>query len=141
VHGGLLPEEVIVPYMAFEPATVPLKDLDILLKENQFRYRLETVDLEIGNPNDAAVEQVQVSILNGNIEWNCESIPLLNGNRNTPLQATARIKLSTLPEEQTNLSLRVRFRARGESHTFDLKLPIVMRKMVEEKSSGIFDDF
>ena len=141
VHGGLLPEEVIVPYMAFEPATIPIKDLDILLKENQFRYRLETVDLEIGNPNDAAVEQIQVSVLNGNIEWSCESIPLLNGNRNAPIQATARFKLTTLPEEQTNLSLRVRFRARGESHTFDIKLPIAMRKMVEEKSSGIFDDF
>ncbi len=140
VHGGLLPEEVIVPYLAFEPATIPFKDLDILLKKNEFRYRLETVALEIGNPNDAAVEQVQVSVLNGNVEWGCESISLLNGNHKASLQATGRFKLTTLPEEQKNLSLRVRFRARGESHTFDAKLPIVMRKIVEEKSSGIFDD-
>jgi hypothetical protein len=140
VHGGLLPEEVIVPYMTFEPASVPLKDLDVLLKKNQFRYRLETVELEIGNPNDAAVEQVQVSVLNGNVEWECEPIPLLNGNRNTPLQVTARFKITVLPEEQTHLNLRVRFRARGETHAFDIKLPIVMRKMVEEKSAGIFDD-
>jgi hypothetical protein len=140
VHGGLLPEEVVVPYMTFEPATVPLKNLDILLKKNQFRYRLETLELEIGNPNEAAVEQVQVSVLNGNIEWDFEPIPLLNGHRNLVRQASARFKLTSLPEEQTLLSLRVRFRCRGETHAFDVKLPIVMRKMVEEKSANIFDD-
>jgi len=141
VHGGLLPEEVIVPYMAFEPAAIPLKNLDILLKKNQFRYRLETVELEIGNPNDTAVEQVKVSVLNGNVEWDCEQIPLLNGHHNAPLQVAARFKLTSLPEEQTTLILRVRFRARGEVHAFDVKLPIIMRKMVEEKSTDIFDDF
>ena len=140
VHGGLLPEEVIVPYMAFEPATIQLKNLDILLKNNLFRYRLQTVELEIGNPNAVAVEQVQVSALNGNVEWNCEPIPLLSGNRNKPVQASARFKQTISPEEQTHLSLRIRFRARGETQTFDVKLPIVMRKVIEEKSAGIFDD-
>jgi hypothetical protein len=140
VHGGLLPEEVVVPYMTFEPATVPLQNLDILLKKNQFRYRLETLELEIGNPNEAAVEQVQVSVLNGNVEWDFEPIPQLNGHRNLVRQASARFKPTTLPEDQTRLSLRIRFRCRGESQMFDVKLPIVMRKMVEEKSANIFDD-
>lgn len=140
VHGGLLPEEVVVPYMTFEPATVPLKNLDVLLKKSQFRYRLETVEIEIGNPNEAAVEQVQVSVLNGNVEWEFETIPLLNGNRNLVRQAQARFKLTALPEEQSLLSLRVRFRSRGEQHTFDVKLPIVMKRMVEEKSQNVFDD-
>lgn len=140
VHGGLLPEEIIVPYMTFEPASVPLKNLDVLLKKNQFRYRLETVDLEIGNPNEAAVEQVQVSVLNGNVEWEFETIPLLNGNRNLVRQAQARFKLTALPEEQSLLSLRVRFRSRGEVHAFDVKLPIEMKRMVEEKSKNAFDD-
>jgi hypothetical protein len=140
VHGGLLPEEVIVPYMTFEPATVRLQNLDLLLKKNQFRYRLEILELEIGNPNEAAVEQVQVSVLNGNVEWDFETIPLLNGHRNLVRQASARFKPTTLPEDQTLLSLRVRFRCRGEAHAFDVRLPIIMRKMVEEKSGNIFDD-
>lgn len=140
VHGGLLPEEVIVPYMTFEPATVPLKNLDVLLKKNQFRYRLETVEIEIGNPNEAAVEQVQVSVLNGNVEWEFETIALLNGRRSLVRQSQARFKLTALPEEQSLLSLRVRFRSRGEQHTFDVKLPIEMKRMVEEKSKNAFDD-
>lgn len=140
VHGGLLPEEVIVPYVAFEPATVPLQDLTVISPKNEFRYRLETITLEIGNPNAAAVEQVQVSALNGNVEWELEPIAILNGQTKAARQVTARFKLTSLLEEQSVLSLRVRFRSRGEAHTFDVKLPIVMRKMVEEKSARVFDD-
>ena len=140
VHGGILPEEVIVPYMAFEPATVPVQDLTALLPKNEFRYRLETIVLEIGNPNAAAVEQVQVSALNGNVEWELEPIAILNGKTKAVRQVTARFKLTSLLEEQTVLSLRVRFRSHGETHAFDVKLPIVMRKMVEEKSTHVFDD-
>lgn len=140
VHGGLLPEEVIVPYMAFEPATAPLKNLDVLLKKNQFRYRPEPVELEIGNPNGAAVEQVQVSTLNGNIEWQSDPLLVINANRNTIIRASARFKPTSLAEEQAFLSLRIRFRARGQAHTFDVKLPITMRKVVEATSAGIFDD-
>jgi hypothetical protein len=140
VHGGILPEEVIVPYMAFEPATVPLQNLDVLLIKNLFRYRLETVELKIGNPNEAAVEQVRISSLNGNVEWEFGSIPLINGHHDTAPKATARFKLTSLAEEQTTLNLRVRFRCRGEIHAFDIKLPIEIRKMVEEKSTTVFDD-
>lgn len=140
VHGGILPEEVVVPYMAFEPATVPLQELTVLLPKNAFRYRLETLALEIGNPNAAAVEQVQVSALNGNVEWEFEPIAILNGRTKAVRQVAARFKLTSLLEEQSVLSLRVRFRSRGETHAFDVKLPILMRKMVEEKNTRVFDE-
>jgi len=140
VHGGVLPEEVIVPYMTFEPASIPLKYLDVLLSKKLFRYRLETVELKIGNPNDAAVEQVHISTLNGNVEWEFEPIPFINGHHDAAPKVTARFKLTSLPEEQTTLGLRVRFRCRGEMQAFDVKLPIEMRKMVEEKSTSVFDE-
>lgn len=140
VHGGLLPEEVIVPYMVFEPGNIPIQNLTVLLKNNLFRYRMETIALEIGNPNDTAVEQIQVSILNGNIECEPQRIVLLNGKTNTVLQFNARFNLTSLPEEKTNLHIRVRFNARGEQHSFDVRPTITMKKMIEEKSSGIFDD-
>ena len=140
VHGGLLPEEVLFPIWPLNRPPSRSRLWILLLKQNQFRYRLETVESEIGNPNEAAVEGVQVSALNGNVEWEFETIPLLNSQRNTVRQATARFRLTSLVEEQSTLSLRVRFRARGESHVFDAKLPIVMRKMVEEKRTSVFDD-
>jgi len=114
--------------------------LDILLIKSLFRYRLETIELKIGNPNDAAVEQVHITTLNGNVEWEFEPIPVINGHHDKSRQVTARFKLTSLPEEQTTLGLRVRFRCRGEMHSFDVRLPIEMHKMVEEKSTSVFDE-
>jgi hypothetical protein len=140
VHGGLLPEEVIVPYLVFEPATVSIKGLTVLLKKNEFRYRMEIVELGIGNPNKTAVEQIQVSILNSNVDSEPVKVALLNGENNTVVQIKARFKPTNLPEEQANLRIRVRFNARGEQHTFDALPKISMKKMVEEKSTSAFDD-
>ncbi|GAP21872.1 hypothetical protein [Leptolinea tardivitalis] len=140
VHGGLLPEEIIVPYLVFEPATVSTQDLTVLLKKNQYRYRMETIELEIGNPNDSAVEQVQVNLLNGNVESEPVRIALLNGKKNMAVQIKARFKVTSILEEQNSLHIRVRFHAHGEQHTFDVQPKIIMKKMIEEKSTNVFDD-
>lgn len=139
VHGGLLPEEVVVPYMVFEPATVPIQDLTVILKKTEFRYRPETVELEIGNPNHTAVEQILISILNGNVESEPERIATLNSNMNITVQIKARFKSTNMPDEQNNLRIRIRFGARGEPHVFEVNKPITMKKMVDEISTDIFD--
>ncbi len=140
VHGGLLPEEIIVPYLVFEPATILTQDLTVLLKKNEFRYRMETVELEIGNPNDSAVDQIQVSLLNGNVESEPVRIALLNGKKNMAIQIKARFKVTSILEEQSNLHIRIRYHAHGEQHAFDVLPKITMKKMVEEKSTSVFDD-
>ena len=140
VHGGLLPEEVIVPYLVFEPAAVSTQDLTVLLKKNAFRYRMDTVEMEIGNPNDSAVEQIQVSLLNGNVESEPVRIALLNGKKNMAIQIKARFKVTSILEEQSNLHIRIRYHAHGEQYTFDVLTKITLKKMVEEKSTSVFDD-
>lgn len=140
VHGGLLPEEVVVPYLRFERAVTPLQDLTVLVLKNEFRYRMETLELEIGNPNDMAVEHIRVSVLNSNVECEPLLIPELNGKKNLPCAMPARFKLTNLPEDQTSLRLRLRFRARGEQHSLDKSFVINMKKLVEVKSTSVFDD-
>jgi hypothetical protein len=139
VHGGLLPEEVVVPYMVFEPTGVTIQDLTVILNKAEFRYRNEIVELEIGNPNHTAVEQIFVSLLNGNIECEPERIPSLKSSRNVAVQLKARFKLTNIPEEQNSLRLRIRFIARGEAHVFEVTTPITMKKLVDEISTDIFD--
>ena len=140
VHGGLLPEEMIVPYLVFEPVTSTVQNLTVLLKKYVFRYRMEMVELEIGNPNDSAVEQIQVSLLNGNVDSDPSRIAFLNGKKNQSIQLKARFKLTSIPEEQNNLRIRVRFQAQGEQQVFDASFKITMKKMIEEKSSDLFDN-
>lgn len=139
VHGGLLPEEVVVPYLVFEPTGAAVQDLTVILKKNEFRYRTETIELEIGNPNHTAVEQVLVSILNGNVESEPERIAPLNSNRNVAVQIKARFKSTNIPEEQNTLCMRIRFTARGESHVFEVNKPITMKRLVDETSTDIFN--
>lgn len=139
VHGGLLPEEMIVPYLVFEPAAAPLQDLTVLLRKTEYRYRMESIELELGNPNDLAVENISVMVLNGNVESEPARVASLNGKTKTSLQIQARFRQTKVPEDQTSLRLRIRFLARGEQHSFDFQAKISMKKMVEEKSSDLFD--
>ena len=140
VHGGLLPEEMIIPYMLFEPVTVPIQNLTVLLLKNDYRYRMETIELEIGNPNNAAVEQISLSILNGNVESDPFRIPSLKGKTKTSVKFNARFRQTNLVEDQTTLRLRIRFNAHSEQYKFDHRSEITMKKMVEEKRSNIFDE-
>jgi hypothetical protein len=140
VHGGLLPEEVIVPYLAFEPASVPLQPLTVRLTGNEFRYRLETVSMEIGNPNHFTVENIEIQLLNGNVEYDAAIIRQLPGSSKTTLTMPVRFKPNPSAEDQKRLWIRLRFMARGEWHTNDASLPITMRKLVEEVGGNIFDD-
>ena len=140
VHGGLLPEEVVVPSMVFEPAAVPLEDLTVILRQHVFRYGLETVELEVGNPNTSIVEQVKTSTMNGNVECSPDIIPLLNGRTNTLVQFKARFSPTSYSEEQHNLRFRFRYNAHGEQHTFDASFNIDMKSMVQEKGADIFED-
>lgn len=139
VHGGLLPEEIIVPYLAFEPVSVPLEELTITMPKNQFRYRLEPIVLEVGNPNDVLVEKIQISVLNSNVECDMCSIAAIKGKSKATIELKARFKQTSLLEEQTNLRLKIRYHSRGEKHVQDMTKEIMMIKMVEEKSTSIFD--
>lgn len=140
VHGGLLPEEMIVPHCIFEPVSGSITELTLLIKKAEFRYRLETIEVELGNPNDTAVEQIQLIIVNGNVESEPQKVSWLGGKTKASLKFEARFRPTHLEEEQTQLRFRIRFHARGEQHSFDHQVGIKMRKLVEEKSSGIFDD-
>lgn len=140
VHGGLLPEEIIVPYMVFEPSMAPLQDLTVLFRKTEFRYRMETVEMELGNPNDLAVEHISISILNGNVVSEPARLALLSGKTKALVKIDARFRQTSMAEDQTSLRLRIRFTARGEQHIFDIQTKITMKKMVEEMSSQIFED-
>lgn len=140
VHGGLSPEEVVVPHLVFEAAVVPVQDLTVIMSSNQFRYRMETVELEIGNPNAYAVENIHVATLNSNLDMEPQRVEWLNSGRNIPLQLRGLFKQTPNPEERTSLSFLIRYECHGERHTQTVKLPIEMKAMVVVKDTSIFDD-
>ncbi|HQG66785.1 MAG TPA: hypothetical protein PLA32_13510, partial [Smithella sp.] len=139
-HGGLSPEEVVVPHLIFEAAKAPLRDLTLLLANKEFRYRKEKISLEIGNPNDFAVENIRISVINSNIETDQITIALLNGKNKSLVEMTAQFKQTANADERNNLILHIRFTCHDEKHEQTATLPITMRVMVETKGKSAFDD-
>jgi predicted protein tyrosine phosphatase len=139
-HGGLSPEEVIVPHLIFEAVKVPLQYLTLLLVHNEFRYRKEKIMLEIGNPNEFAVEDTRISIINSNIEADQITIDLLNGKNKSLVEITAQFKQTANVDERNNLVLHISFTYRDEKHEQSVTMPIKMRAMVETKGKTVFED-
>ncbi len=63
VHGGLTPEEVVVPFARFELKPVHVAPPDLRLLSSQFRYAVRSaIEVEIGNPNDYYLENILVRV-------------------------------------------------------------------------------
>jgi len=139
-HGGLSPEEVVVPHLIFEAAKASLRDLTILSANKEFRYRKEKISLEIGNPNDFAVENIRISVINSNIETEQITIDLLNGKNKSSVAITVQFKQTANADERNNLTLNIRFTCHDEKHEQTATLPITMRAIVETKGKSAFDD-
>lgn len=139
VHGGLLPEEVIVPHFVFEGAALEIDHPTVLLPVSQFRYRKETIEFEVGNPNEIAIEDVRVSILNNNISSEPIKLKEIAAKSKQTVKIEARFAKTSLPEDQTKLRLRVRFTCRGKDYSQDYGLAILMRSMVVQGKTDLFD--
>ena len=140
VHGGLSPEEIVVPHLVFKASIAPVKDLTMLLLNNLFRYRMETVELEIGNANDYAVENIHITTLNSNFELEPQKIEWLNRLNKTTFQMRGLFKQTPNPEERTSLSFLISYECHGKKYTQTVKLPIEIKTMVVMKDSNIFED-
>lgn len=70
VHGGVTPEEIIIPLLKFERVHVDFLPLDILLRDKELRYSILTsINFTIKNYNAYAVKQLKIEIINTNIQW------------------------------------------------------------------------
>ena len=139
-HGGLSPEEVIVPHLIFEAVKASLQDLTLLLARYEFRYRKERIVLEIGNPNDFAIENIRISVINSNIDTDQVTIEVLNGKTKSSVEISAQFKQTVNVNERNNLLLHTRFTCHDEKHEQSVAIPIKMRVMVETKGKSAFED-
>lgn len=63
VHGGLTPEEVVVPFARFEFTELQVQPPTVRLLKNEFRYAVKsTIELEIGNPNAFPLENITLRL-------------------------------------------------------------------------------
>jgi hypothetical protein len=72
VHGGLTPEEVVVPFARFLYSSTPPQVPSLRLLTQHIRYAVQSsVQLEIGNPNPAPLEALSFRLLDTDAEDVC----------------------------------------------------------------------
>jgi hypothetical protein len=129
VHGGLSPEETIVPLTIFTPVTVTPKPLTVRLLADEFRYGVKSfIRLELVNPNQYACQKVRVEVLNPNVEAAPVVVGDLDALSQTEVQIEARIRRVT--EEMTVLQVRVGYEFLGQPHSQVVGLPVKMKRIM-----------
>lgn len=129
IHGGLTPEETLVPVAVFSPVTVSPKPLSIRLLKHEFVYgRKSEIRVELVNLNTYPCEFVNVEILSPHVDTTTIHIPAI-----TPMSATEVAFEARFRRAQGDLEilpLRVTYTFLGQPQQQDSEQPIKMRSIM-----------
>ena len=129
VHGGLSPEETIVPLTVFTPAVVTPRPLAVRLLVDQFRYGVKSlIRLELVNPNPYACQNVRVQALTPSVEAAPASVGDLDRLSQTEVQIEARIRRSA--GDLNALKIQISYQFLGRSQSQVAELPIEMKRIM-----------
>ncbi len=128
VHGGLTPEETIVPLCVFQPVVEEAKDLTVRLLDDEFRYGAKgTVRLELVNVNPYPCLDVRLEILDEKVEHNSAELGALPARQDTGVDIPVRIWRRDMAELRLLISYQVLRERRRQLE----ELPITIRSMME----------
>lgn len=140
-HGGLTPEETIVPFLVCEIAQneiIPIKVLIGSLADLQLGYT-ETIKLQVRNDNDALVEIHKIHItedLNFNIDINTKIQPIsskiFEGNIKIP-------KSITVKNQKAQLKVFVNYTLFGVNYNSTSIVEVPIKKMLNEDLDNLFN--
>jgi len=136
VHGGLSPEEVIVPFAVFSKIMAEPKEILVNLGQNTFRYSVKsTILFNLGNVNDYEISNVEIAVKNSNIECEYIKIKQIKAKEKNSIEMTARFKKTISREERENLMVSIKYDFLGKAYTNNINFRILMKAIIEEKTN------
>ncbi|BCM94552.1 hypothetical protein IAD21_06459 (plasmid) [Abditibacteriota bacterium] len=137
VHGGLTPEEVVVPFARFSFEALQPVPLTVRLVESEFRYAVKSkVILEVGNPNDFTVTQLELQLMDAESET--AMLDSLSSKAVTQLEFPTTFRKTPGSNNTRLLTVRVRFECQGQHFApEDMTVEVTMKTLMEVKD----DDF
>ncbi|MBZ9688457.1 PglZ domain-containing protein [Clostridium estertheticum] len=137
VHGGITPEENIIPLLKFERTNIILIKPEIILRHNEFRYfNTCNVNLTIKNHNEYSIDNIEISILNSNVKIQqvVKIIPRINKESQIDItMEKIRILRSQSNLDNDRLFIKVRFDFMGKNHDEKYEFSIKMKSIQENK--------
>lgn len=136
VHGGLTPEEVVVPFARFELKPVVVEPPTVRLIPQQFRYAVRSsVQFEVGNPNSYRLENVTVAL--SGVDSEESEIAVLAPRQQVTVQIPAVFKREPGGSHTRELVARVGYECQGRAFgPVETTFTITLRTMME-----VQDDF
>lgn len=136
VHGGITPEETVIPFLKFERVNIDVKYPLIAIKQNEFRSSVKTnINLEISNANEYEIKHLVVSILNTNIKGTQNELDIDNIDKLDTINITFNDLRITKNDKNNNekILLRIKFNLLDKEFEKDYEIPIVIKSMMENK--------
>ena len=142
VHGGISPEEHIIPLLKFEKVNVTLNKPSVVLKNNTFRFNtLANFILDIKNFNEYQISNLTITILNDNIKVRNDDFSVGDIDSYKSKEYTignARITNNKEINQYLKLQLNYEFIGKKYSDTIILELNI---KSIQENKIDLNDLF
>jgi hypothetical protein len=131
IHGGLTPEETLVPVAVFTPLTLLPKPLTVRLLGNEFYYaRKSEIRIELVNTNAYACEAVRLTIQSPNLDAPGVELDALPPTSQETVALEGRFRRSR--GETDALHIRVTYDFLGQPQQQDIEEAIEMKSMMEQ---------
>jgi hypothetical protein len=137
VHGGLTPEEVVVPFARFTCEPVIPAHPTVRLVTNEFRYAVRSkIVLEVGNPNAFSLDALSLRLVDADAEE--AFVVVLAPKQMMTVEFTTIFRRAPGTANTRTLTLRVRYECQGRAFTApDQPFDITLKSLMEVSS----DDF
>lgn len=141
IHGGMTPEETLIPHLEFCLQPLELKDVQCYHSSSPIiGTRKQKIELSIRNLNDYEISNVAVYVPSHSVEIKIEKIPAKDEVTKSTELALAREEVVESKENIVTLHGFYSFDWRGETKRGEVEVKIKIRKIIEgsETSEEIF---
>ncbi len=137
VHGGLTPEEVVVPFARFTCRSITPKPPSLHLITKEYRYAVKsTIELELGNPNEFPLDALGIRLVDA--DANEMLITALTAKQTRHVKLTTVFRKTPGSAKTRSLTLRVRYEYQGHQFTLsDQTFEITMKSLMEVDDDDI----
>jgi len=134
IHGGLTPEETIIPVAVYLPITVHPKPLNIRLIEPKKVIAGTNPELvfEISNQNNSSVEQITLEIPDANINAPSVTVEEIQKWQRIITRIKAHCP-SSIDVRADKLQIRLTYHFNGQEHEQNSEIPIVFGNLLQVK--------
>ena len=128
VHGGALPEEIIVPVGYFEYSTQEAKSLIVQLLKNDYRLMTkESIIIRVANPNNMPAKNILIEILANEISLAEIAIQELSEFSEKEISEEIRIRNPNIKLFRAHVNYEIMNKSYRETFEF----PVSIKTMIE----------